>query len=509
MAKANIFIGVICLCLVSALPCAAQTRSWSVGISQTGINVRGNAVVVGQVDITVADPGKVVVQFDGICIASVGDRIVLAASNTQSWGANDGSVSVEAADADVCRGNFSHSRMYSVTPGTYSFYAVAQNYVETDGTGIVSIYGSLTVKYYPTAEQPIIQFQGISQTAINVRGADVVVGQQTIQNSVAGYVLVRFDGTCISDVGDLIVLAASNSPTWGANDGNVTIEAVNSDINRCCFSHSRLYPVSAGSHTYYAVARNYVEMDGSGIVSIYGSLTIEFIPTIVNHVFVTQAGISQTNINVRGNEVTLGQIDLNLPVAGAVIVHFDGLCVESVGDLIVLAASNNATWGPNDGNVTVEAVNTDVNEQSFSHTRSYSASAGAHSYYAIAQNYVELQGDGIISVYGSLTVQYFPSGGLGIEQPSDIIPAGFTLSQNYPNPFNPTTSLEFNLPEAGHVNLDVYDILGCKVSSLINGYQQAGYHRIGWNAASQPSGVYFYRLQSGEYQETKRMILAK
>ena len=71
---------------------------------------------------------------------------------------------------------------------------------------------------------------------------------------------------------------ASNTNSWGTDDGNVSVQAVNADLNRNSFSHTHVYDVTAGSHTYYAVAQNYVETAGSGIASIYGSLTAELIP---------------------------------------------------------------------------------------------------------------------------------------------------------------------------------------------------------------------------------------
>ena len=114
----------------------AQSQAWHQGISFTNINVRGNPVVVAELNIDVAVSGNVLVRFDGLCIADVGDRIVLAASNTTDWGINDGNVSVEPANADVHMGTFSHTRLYSVAPGNHTFYAVAENYEELDGNGI-------------------------------------------------------------------------------------------------------------------------------------------------------------------------------------------------------------------------------------------------------------------------------------------------------------------------------------------------------------------------------------
>lgn len=89
------------------------------------------------------------------------------------------------------------------------------------------------------------------------------------------------------------------------------------------------------------------------------------------------------------------------------------------------------------------------------------------------------------------------------------IPKGFRLEQNFPNPFNPTTSISFHIPSRTFVSLKVFDILGREVAILISEELLAGDHSAHWDATGFPSGTYFYRLQSGSYSETKKLILLK
>ncbi len=117
----------------------------------------------------------------------------------------------------------------------------------------------------PVVAQPLVWHQEISRTNLNVRGNPVVVGELTMTAPEAGSVLVQFDGQCISDPGDRIVLAASNVPDWGVNDGHVGVEAVNADQNGRAFSHTRVYEVTGGSYNFCAVTQNYGEEVGSGI----------------------------------------------------------------------------------------------------------------------------------------------------------------------------------------------------------------------------------------------------
>jgi hypothetical protein len=88
-------------------------------------------------------------------------------------------------------------------------------------------------------------------------------------------------------------------------------------------------------------------------------------------------------------------------------------------------------------------------------------------------------------------------------------PKTFSLLQNYPNPFNPTTTISFNLSSRLFVSLNVFDLLGREVATIVSEEMSAGSYSLQWNAATMPSGVYFYRLQAGSFTETKRLVLLK
>jgi glycosidase len=88
-------------------------------------------------------------------------------------------------------------------------------------------------------------------------------------------------------------------------------------------------------------------------------------------------------------------------------------------------------------------------------------------------------------------------------------PGEYSLSQNYPNPFNPATTITYQVRSAGAVTIRVYDVLGREVATLVNEYQGAGSYTQAFDASRLSSGVYFYRLQSGSFVSTKKMVLAK
>ncbi len=94
-------------------------------------------------------------------------------------------------------------------------------------------------------------------------------------------------------------------------------------------------------------------------------------------------------------------------------------------------------------------------------------------------------------------------------RPNDVRLDKFSLDQNYPNPFNPSTRISFTLPASGAVLLSVFDPLGKHVATVVDGHRSAGTHSVRWNADGIPGGVYFYRLSSGTFSETKKMLLLK
>ena len=97
----------------------------------------------------------------------------------------------------------------------------------------------------------------------------------------------------------------------------------------------------------------------------------------------------------------------------------------------------------------------------------------------------------------------------GVERENDFSPAGYYLSANYPNPFNPVTHIEYFIPEKSFVSLEVYNITGEKVATLINSEQPAGSYNVQFDGKNLGSGIYFYSLRAGDYTETKKMTLLK
>jgi hypothetical protein len=116
---------------------------------------------------------------------------------------------------------------------------------------------------------------------------------------------------------------------------------------------------------------------------------------------------------------------------------------------------------------------------------------------SIFQNHGDLSGDAVLEIVTS------------VESNNSEIPSSFELEQNYPNPFNPSTTISYSAPELSFGTLKVYDVLGNEIATLVNEEIPVGSYDVGFNAINLPSGVYFYKIQAGDFVETKKMILMK
>jgi hypothetical protein len=107
--------------------------------------------------------------------------------------------------------------------------------------------------------------------------------------------------------------------------------------------------------------------------------------------------------------------------------------------------------------------------------------------------------------YSLLVLDYHQT---GIDQ-AIFLPTSFSLFPNYPNPFNASTTIQYNLPKASNVTIDIYDILGRKVETLVSQRKQPGMYTVVWDAKDIPSGIYFYKLQAGDYSQSKKCVILK
>jgi hypothetical protein len=115
-----------------------------------------------------------------------------------------------------------------------------------------------------------------------------------------------------------------------------------------------------------------------------------------------------------------------------------------------------------------------------------------------------------VTVHSSLgAYSKFLSVTTSVGRDDGTVPAEYSLSQNFPNPFNPVTTIRYGIPAAGRVTLTVYDILGRTVAVLVDAIHQPGRHDATFDGMRYSSGVYFYRIQAGDFQSLKKMVMLK
>ena len=98
---------------------------------------------------------------------------------------------------------------------------------------------------------------------------------------------------------------------------------------------------------------------------------------------------------------------------------------------------------------------------------------------------------------------------VSVDEDLSTVPFSFQLEQNYPNPFNPVTTISYLLPSRSEVLLIIYNLLGEEIVRLVDEIQPTGLHRIIWDASDVSSGIYFYKIQAGDFVQTKKMVLLK
>ena len=121
---------------------------------------------------------------------------------------------------------------------------------------------------------------------------------------------------------------------------------------------------------------------------------------------------------------------------------------------------------------------------------------------SVNANHMDTYGDPTLKVSGAFIIT-------GVEKTSNEIPNHYSLNQNYPNPFNPSTTINYSIPELSFVTLKIYNVLGSEVATLVNEEKPIGNYKVKFDATVLPSGIYFYKLQAGNFVETKKMILLK
>jgi len=266
--------------------------------------------------------------------------------------------------------------------------------------------------------------------------------------------------------------------TWSDMDGNTTIVTLGADI---AASRGILVVNSAGNGGFTALPANTLgaPADGDSVLAV-GAVDAFGVRTSFSSVGPSADGRIKPDVMAMGGAVRVASASNPATYTNLNGTSFS--CPLTAGAAaLILEAKPHAT-----------------NQQIMDALRSTASQAGAPD---------RLYGYGIIDA-AAAAASIFPTG-VGAPQP-----AGIVLHPAYPNPFNPTTTIEYEIPARAHVRLTVFDVSGAVVASLVDETQSRGRRSVTWNARSSrgtplASGVYLYRLEAGDEQQTRKMVLLK
>ncbi len=239
-------------------------------------------------------------------------------------------------------------------------------------------------------------------------------------------------------------------------------------------------------------------------------------------------GVSDGNFISTDNGKNFTQLNNNLPYGDSYNLEFsntDKYLLASNGTDIYFSTDNGLNWKKVDNGL--PATNRSVFAVSVSDTNLFAATnQGVFVSTDEGNNWSVIDNSGLPNEYANAMVtstdNIFWGGSLSgvwqrpisqvitsVQTTNMNLPSAFKLSQNYPNPFNPTTTIQFAIPQSGKTELQIYNSIGQLIAEPVNKYYPAGNYSVNIKAGSWTSGIYYYRIISGNYTQTKKMILLK
>jgi hypothetical protein len=480
-------------CLI-AVQCIGQSQFYSIPVILNDTYLRDSAHVIGRLDLDFPVDGKVFVQFDGEGFGDTLDRIIVAANNRPDWDTNDGNVSFIANEQGegIC---FSHTRTFSVTAGQHSFYAVAHNYVDTDGSGIASIFGTLSVEFIPQNADLI----GESSITIEEYEALLPIAFDTItfEASGPGKAELRLNGNVDVNFGDVILVAVTDTKDWDYTDpGNIALEGTTPSENYVGFSVTKVVDIpEAGTYTFYAMAQRGYEEEGNGYIYAYSNFHARFYPATSDHV-ISGRKIIKENFNLDQDLRLLDSIELNVSHAGKVEIRFDGDLKSFPGHRILLAANNSPSYELLQGSVILETTDADFDRHLFVHTQAFDVTPGNHTYYVMAEDY---QGTGSTSIdlNGHFLVKFYPESVVSATD-DHVTALPFEI---WPNPATDHISIQYQHADEP-MTVSILDMQGHVIRqkrNVVSGSEL--------EISTLPSGIYIIQLSNGEGIGYKKLVI--
>jgi len=483
------------IALLLPLAAMAQPRIWQVPAVAHEVDFRADtSYVIASITIDAPDTGRVVVRFDGWAQSTPGDRIILGASDYPDWNTNDGNIGLYVFDEAHPINNFSHSRVYDVEPGVQTFYAVAQNYVDLDGTGIASIDGQLTVEYVPANHPDLLVERTTMKKEVFWDPVMQVIESVTIEVPSAGEVIVQLDGevALVNEVENLYTI--SSSASW-PQDGNVILARTNETNTDLPIVQRKRYPVTAGTHTYYVLGQRILGDPNYSDDYIYATLTARFVASGSDEVAIAQSAITPAQIDPAIPQ-RVGRVQLMTPANGTVSVQATGVLTSELNTLyslyLVPADDENDVL---DARV-IEPLQADVTDTYFSLSAVEDVPAGMQVYDLMAGFADGTSGIDPATIAGLMTIQWVAEPVVSATE--DFLPATVDC---YPNPTS--GSVRLSMPElSGRGSLTVFDAQG----RMVRSGEVLDVQGFDVDLGMQAAGIYTIQVIAGDRQGVARVV---
>ena len=455
------------------------------------------STVFDSISIEVPDSGKVTVIFDGNCTSTVDDRIILAANQIDDWDTNDGNTWTEVFDPLHNTACFRHSRVFTVVPGTHTFYAVGQNYVRTGGTGMASVDGRLTVIYVPDYSfDEHLNGLGYSDSGLIWVDSVKVFQKTTIVAPVKGQIEVAFDGYVYMNDWETGLFTTNLSSAW---PDHVEITSVNMSDEHYYgpFLHRKIYDVEAGTYEINALGKKTFGDLNSNNDGIYSTLTAHFIPDDNPHINLKSEVLDNIEIT-NGIPEILGQIQIEVTQPGTATIECTGHLLSSLDDKIHLSLRPHGRIDSIINALIAQPLRESNPSTYFSLSGSQVVQDGTHTFDVIAEFDPKSSGTGAAEISGLFNVLYLA------DQVTTAVEDRITTKQEelfYPNP---TTGILYNHKTTDIGNQRVINVFNTNGQLLEQIIQQPGQQQI--NIDHLANGTYVLRMQK-ENSESIQMII--
>jgi hypothetical protein len=357
----------------------SQKLVWHAEVHHDDIQLRlPISTVLAKLDVDLPTEGKVMVRFDGYCQSSPGDRIIVAASNIEKWETNEGNLGLFAYKIESNNQSFSHQMVYNVHAGSQTFYAIGHNFVDTDGSGRASIHGTLIVEYYPTSPVAFnFNGQGILKYPIILTENAQVISSQKVSIPNKGKVLVHMATSVYSLSNNELEIALNNSEIWPVNNFTSPVHIVNSYATRYA-NISRVFEVDPGEHEFFMLARkNKGDMTNTNN-AFYANMTVQFFPEEEN--MLASVELVSENINSNSQISNLGNLKIDVPQAGKVILQASGKCKINTLQTALLKIAELPLTEISDPDLKVQKLHENHEEEYFSITKVFPVQKGFNEY---------------------------------------------------------------------------------------------------------------------------------